>query len=770
MTALALHSAAAGHRVTLLMAPYPQQHSPLVHAWGDLKRHFTSHPGDITLHYALVDQDGQLVGSSLPPSSTEAPPYKSSDGCLFNCRYSWQLLRWVNRYLRDLKAEAEDANTSPLPVVMHLLDTGGLGYWITAASHMELLPFPALTVVGSHGPHLWERMANEASLLMEDHLELDFMERAAVEEAHWTIAPSTYILQWMEQHGWTPAPNQAVQINLTPPPPPTERYPRPLPSSQGAKRLPLSEVVFFGRLESRKGLTIFLDALTLFFAAAKVHHSGGGQALSNLTVTFLGDDTTLNNGDKASKMIYKECGQLRRLFQVDLSCQVMSDVKRPAALTYLRREIPQGKGKVLPPLAVMASPIDNSPYTVLECIEEAVPFLAAGVGGVPELLESSLSPASLPVSRWTFEPSPRALSEALMQAWMHGIERPQRLSSAAKDIEQAWAQWHALVPMPLPTPIKEESVVRVSVCLIYPGQVADLGTLARPILHQQVGHVKFELQLLVVLVADIPGTVNSTLSTESIHQQVKELLTSLHSPSSSTYSLRVVALPFRHSASVVSYFLWTGEQEPTSDLFLFLEPHDTLLYPTSLSTLIDSLTLTQSHQVSAFQYSPSSDTVHLSLGCRQLYGLTAVSNCYSSRNLLITRQVLERHRATGFGYEDGVRQWHMQSELEGMRFRMIPDVAFHRGAIKAQPPAKVEGSDWREVVSGMTAWHRSSAYALSSARTGGTTIWRNPSLLENRSHLSSQAGNRMLTSSLMSGYLLQIISKVNSQQQKPGRG
>jgi hypothetical protein len=59
------------------------------------------------------------------------------------------------------------------------------------------------------------------------------------------------------------------------------------------------ELVFFGRLEVRKGIVLFCDALDLLASGA----SGGDSSLAGLKVTFLGSDRNnvgaVNGGDYA---------------------------------------------------------------------------------------------------------------------------------------------------------------------------------------------------------------------------------------------------------------------------------------------------------------------------------------------------------------------------------------------------------------------------------------------------------------------------------------
>src|SRR5262249_54332102 len=59
-------------------------------------------------------------------------------------------------------------------------------------------------------------------------------------------------------------------------------------------------------------------------------------------------------------------------------------------------------------LAVMPSRIENSPFTVLECASQGLPFVASAVGGIPEMIaDPQLQPYLL------FAPTPADLSRCL---------------------------------------------------------------------------------------------------------------------------------------------------------------------------------------------------------------------------------------------------------------------------------------------------------------------------------------------------------------------
>jgi hypothetical protein len=104
-------------------------------------------------------------------------------------------------------------------------------------------------------------------------LETDFMERESVALADALTSPSQYMLRWMREQGWRLPANSYVQQNILSP------YLRQCWEEGSAPLEPgaIRELIFFGRLEERKGVGLFCDALDRLAPLA-----------SGFAVTFLG--------------------------------------------------------------------------------------------------------------------------------------------------------------------------------------------------------------------------------------------------------------------------------------------------------------------------------------------------------------------------------------------------------------------------------------------------------------------------------------------------
>jgi GT2 family glycosyltransferase len=202
--------------------------------------------------------------------------------------------------------------------------------------------------------------------------------------------------------------------------------------------------VFFGRLEERKGLVLFCDALDRLLAA-------GGPRPGR--VTFLGKPGRV--GPRRAELFIAE-----RAVRWDVPHALVGDRDRAGAQAYLREP-----GR----LAVIPSLEDNSPYTVLECLTARVPFVAAAVGGVPELV------AEADRERVCFAPRASSLAATLAAALGQGM-RPGACAFDLEDNNRGWVALHegelaatasagregvrSAVPAPSPGPL-------VSVCLTH---------------------------------------------------------------------------------------------------------------------------------------------------------------------------------------------------------------------------------------------------------------------------------------------------------------
>jgi glycosyltransferase involved in cell wall biosynthesis len=287
--------------------------------------------------------------------------------------------------------------------LVHFHEWLGLGYFSLLARRHGLGLTRTRCCVGLHSPSLWIQEANQTAVGAAVQ-EADAVERCCAELADVVWSPSRYLLAWAVDRGWRLAPDVLVHPNPLPF--------RPARSAQAAT--PIRELVFFGRLEVRKGLFVFCDALDRLQA---------NDLPAGFSVTFLGRPTDL--ADTRTDVVVK-----KRAKKWPFPVRLRTSCDHAEGLSYLR-----GSGR----LAVMPSLTENCPLTVIECLGMGVPFLAGAVGGIPELLAKECRATHL------FEPRPDVLAQRLREALRAGVE-PAGPAHDAEEVNSTWEEWHRQLP------------------------------------------------------------------------------------------------------------------------------------------------------------------------------------------------------------------------------------------------------------------------------------------------------------------------------------
>ncbi|WP_193316461.1 glycosyltransferase [Methylorubrum populi] len=286
--------------------------------------------------------------------------------------------------------------------IIHFVDYIGLGYFTALAKHQGLCLKKTTLVVTAHAPTLWSRFANTGVVDDVTYLLRDRMERRLVEYADVLLSPSHYMLGWMQEQGWKLPARLVVKPNLLPSIG-CDILARPIESAANA----IEEIVFYGRLEPRKGLLLFCDAIDRIDA----------QLDPKIYITFLG---------KVGEAYPLEVLQARAA-RWRRKVAFLTDRDTFAAVDYLK-----GLGR----LAVMAAVHDNSPYTLLECLFYRIPFIATTVGGIPELV------AAADHQRVLVRPLPAALADGLLAALAADVFAPAAPSFAFETLPSQYLELH----------------------------------------------------------------------------------------------------------------------------------------------------------------------------------------------------------------------------------------------------------------------------------------------------------------------------------------
>lgn len=312
---------------------------------------------------------------------------------------------------------------------IHFHEMRGVGYWLTVAKRCGLAFADTVLVCQLHSPTLWHLTHSAQFLNNHTELEADWLERRSCEGADVVIAPSRYMLDAVGEMGWQLPPRHKVMPNLLP-------TSFPVLADPPRALHPVRELVFFGRLEERKGLGLFCEAVRRLLQAGVVPQQ----------VTFLG-----------------KVGQMDRAHALAWLTDIASRWPMPWRVVndldpHRAREFLAEPGR----LAVIASRMENAPYVVLECLAAGLPFLAPDVGGIGELVDAD-NHASVLYAR-----TPGALAAAMERALGQGATAARPAVTPARGRED-WLAWQdRLVPARSPAvaaPSWRDDPPLVSVCM-----------------------------------------------------------------------------------------------------------------------------------------------------------------------------------------------------------------------------------------------------------------------------------------------------------------
>ena len=289
--------------------------------------------------------------------------------------------------------------------VVYFNEHHGSGYYTLAAKRAGLAPFVnRVHCVITHGSIEWVFNTNDQRLSRAADLEMIGVERRSVEWADVVIGPSQYLLKEYESYGWS-LPHHTYR----------QPYAFPISNKRLARnRAPVDEIVFFGRLETRKGLWLFCEALDRM-----------GDALRGRKVTFMGRATDVS-GIRSPVFI------MSRAEKWPCEVNLLLDYSQEQALDYLSK--PKR-------VAVMPSLADNSPCVVYECMQQRIPFIATSGSGADELVHTDCWPSIM------CEPNAVALSERISEVLTDGAAIAWPQFEAAENLA-TWKAWHQMLADP----------------------------------------------------------------------------------------------------------------------------------------------------------------------------------------------------------------------------------------------------------------------------------------------------------------------------------
>ncbi len=510
--------------------------------------------------------------------------------------------------------------------VIHFSEWSGPGYFCLLAKHQGIAFTDTLLCVHAHGPILWHKFTNSEYLERYEDVEICFMEKESVRLADVLLSPSKYLINWMLDEKWTLPERCYVQQYVVP----RNVRRQAVQHDNGIRRI--DEFVFFGRLEVRKGLVLFCDALNLLASRPQPFN-----------VTFMGKAVTLE-GLSSEDYIAKRASKWPR------PVNVLTNLDQDGAIGYLG-----GKGR----LAVMPSLADNLPNTILECLGAGIPFITSAVGGIPEMILEEDIP------RTCFPLRSSALAEGLSKAVAEGI-RPARTAVDFRANESAWVAWHQ--SMEIPHPDRELEAL---------GSSQNPGPLVSVCIPHRNRHEMLQTALETIQAQDYANYEVIVVDDGSDKPETLAYLAKLESDFA-TRSWKLLRQDNRYPGAARNQAVRHASGE-----YIFFMDDDNRAKHNELSTFIRVVRKTGAGILTCMADAFTGDGPGAGGTTRWLYlGAAASAGAFENRfgdtNSLIRRDVFEKlggfHEEYGVGHED----WELfaRAVLAGIQLEVIPEALF----------------------------------------------------------------------------------------------
>ena len=239
---------------------------------------------------------------------------------------------------------------------VHFQDWQANGFWSIRAKKLGMAFQNTVLTVTMHSCSKWiaEGMSSFPPKPVE-YAKLVWCETSCMEDCDTLLSPSQHMFEWAKANNIVlPADHRTMPYVM----PPSE-------ATQPAGSIDDAHLIFFGRLETRKGLHMFGDALR------RLAKEGGLPS----KVTFLGKHAEVD-GTTSQDYI--------AALQADLPVITFSTITDFD--TFQAQDFVRKSGGVV----VIPSLLDNYPLVVLECILNKLPFFAAATGGIVEMVDPAI--------------------------------------------------------------------------------------------------------------------------------------------------------------------------------------------------------------------------------------------------------------------------------------------------------------------------------------------------------------------------------------------
>lgn len=476
-------------------------------------------------------------------------------------------------------------------------------------------------------------------------VDLGEFERRTAEMADVVVAPSEYILEYYRSRGWSTPPHSFVIPNIV------KSEPLDHQRSSTGEVQPITELVFFGRLEERKGTRLFVQVLEHLYSA-EPHPPF-------TTITFLGRDTSDEKSrSDASALITQALLAIQEHLNATFEFKFLKNSDREQALAYLQDP---SRLALLPALA------DNSPSTVLECVIHSIRFVASSVGGIPELIHPDdqervlFAPLVKPFSSKILS----VVEELMTQPWTPVRPRLETVTAAVDWIDLHF--WMSSLPPPPPPPPSSDFQPFISICITHYERPHLITQLLDSLLGQ--GYLHFQ----VILVDDGSKSAEALAQLEQLEQQY------FNPEQHPDWRLLRIENSYLGEARNRAAALAEGEW------LLFLDDDD-VLKPHALETLVDVAARTKAQALSSWLDEFATDINPLkangTLPHRRTYWFLGqsisagmMSNCFGSGNIFVSHETFKTIGGFSTYREVGAEDWefYVRLALGGHKQLTIPE-------------------------------------------------------------------------------------------------
>lgn len=278
-----------------------------------------------------------------------------------------------------------------------------------------------------------------------ESLALEFAERYTARYSDFIAAPSAYVARWAKEDGWKLPPDDRVRVLGYPFMPDESLFNRVVQHAERFKRL-----VFFGRIETRKGIEVFVDALLQLKQQGTVLH----EIEEIVLIGKQGDSHRFDTSEEIVALLQSELG---------IATKLLNNLDTYQAQQYLAAHSADT-------LVVIPSLTETLGFTVVESsLIRGLNMICSDRGGIPEVLgergrDQLFTPYPKPLARklteW-LERGPRPADELGCYDWQ---QRNQDWMNFHAEVEDFARCVQAQTPRMYSTPSGKKSV---DICIPY---------------------------------------------------------------------------------------------------------------------------------------------------------------------------------------------------------------------------------------------------------------------------------------------------------------